>query len=74
MTTGDSVSRTRQRLESPHTEIPRGDGLKLIKATRVIDGLGGPPLERGAILIEGDTIKDVGSEESVVPPEGATVE
>ena len=74
MTMGNSASRTRQRLENPHGEIPRGEGLKLIKATRLIDGLGGPPIERGAILIDGDTIKDVGSEESVVPPEGAQVE
>ncbi len=49
-------------------------GLKLIKAARLIDGKGGPPLERGAILLEGDRIKAVGTEESVVPPEGAQVE
>ena len=29
-------------------------GFKLIRAARLIDGNGGPPLERGAILIEGD--------------------
>ena len=50
------------------------DDLKLIKAARLIDGNGGPPLERGAILIEGDSIKAVGTEEAVVPPEGAQVE
>lgn len=47
--------------------------LKLIKAARLIDGTGGPPLERPAVLIEGDRIKAVGSEEAVVPPEGAGV-
>ena len=46
---------------------------KLIKAARLIDGEGGPPLERAAILLEDDTIKAIGSEESVVPPEGAQV-
>lgn len=49
------------------------DGFKLIKAARLIDGNGGPPLERGAILIEGDKIRAVGTEESVAPPEGAQV-
>ena len=31
-------------------------------------------LERGAVLIQGDIIKAVGSEETVVPPEGAVVQ
>ncbi len=43
----------------------------LIKAARLIDGTGGPPLERGAILIEGDKIKAIGTEEAVAPPEGS---
>ena len=47
---------------------------KLIKAARLIDGTGRPPLERGAILVEGGRIRAVGTEESVVPPEGAEVE
>ena len=52
-----------------------GDGgFKLIKAARIIDGNGGSPIERGAVLIEGDTVRAVGSEETVVAPEGATVE
>ena len=50
------------------------EGFKLIKAVRLIDGNGGPPLERGAILIEGDKIRAVGTEESVAPPEGAQVQ
>ncbi len=48
--------------------------LKLITAARLIDGKGGPPLERGALLIEGDIIRAVGTEESVVPPEAADVQ
>jgi len=51
-----------------------GGGFKLIKAARVIDGNGGPPIERGAVLIEGDKVRAVGSEESVTAPEGAHVE
>ena len=49
-------------------------GLKLIKAARLIDGNGGPPLERGAVLLEDDVISAVGTEESVVAPEGAQVQ
>ncbi|MDA1348991.1 MAG: amidohydrolase family protein [Chloroflexi bacterium] len=47
---------------------------KLITAARLIDGTGSPPLERGAVLVEGDTIRAVGTEETVIPPEGASVE
>ena len=55
--------------------MSRGNAeFKLIKAARVIDGLGGPPIERGAVLIQGDAIRAVGPEEEVVPPEGAHVE
>jgi len=48
-------------------------GFKLLRATRLIDGTGGPPMEQGAILIQGESIRAVGPEESVVPPEGADV-
>ena len=47
---------------------------KLIRAARVIDGTGSPALERGAVLLEGDRIRAVGSEESISAPEGAPVE
>ncbi len=47
---------------------------KLIKASRLIDGTGAPPLERAAVLIEGGRVRAVGTEESVAPPEGAQVE
>jgi len=49
-------------------------GLTLIRVARLIDGNGGPPLERAAIHIQGDRIAAVGTEESVFPPEGAEVE
>ena len=45
-----------------------------LTADRLIDGTGSPTLERGAVLLEGDRIAAVGTEESVVPPEGADVE
>ncbi len=51
-----------------------GTGFKLIRAARIMDGRGGPPLERGALLIEGSAVRAVGPEESVAPPEGARVE
>ena len=50
------------------------DGFKLIKAARLIDGNGGPPAERAAILLEGDRIRAVGTEETVRAPEGAQVQ
>ena len=46
---------------------------KLIKAARLIDGQAGPPLERAAVLIEGDRVRAVGTEEAVAAPEGAAV-
>ena len=46
---------------------------KLLKAARLIDGLGGPVRERAAILLDGDAISQVGTEESVAAPDGAPV-
>lgn len=48
--------------------------LKLILAPRLIDGRGGPPLERAALLLEGSTVRAVGPQAEVRPPDGATVE
>ena len=50
------------------------DGLKLIRAGRVLDCTGGPPIERGAVLIEGSKIRAVGRDSDVAAPEGAEVE
>lgn len=47
---------------------------KLIKAGRLIDGKGGPPIQDGAVLVQGDKIIAVGPVGEVVAPEGATVE
>ena len=46
----------------------------LIKAGCLIDGLGGPCREKMAVLVEGKTVRQIGSEEEVSPPEGAQVE
>ena len=45
----------------------------ILKASRLVDGNGGPVAEQAAILLEGDTIKQVGTNETVQPPEGASV-
>lgn len=50
------------------------EGLRLIRAGRVIDGLGGRPLENGAVLIDGSKIAAVGPSGNIVAPEGARVE
>jgi len=52
----------------------KGDGYKLIRAGLLIDGRGGPPVHRGAVLIQGSTIRDSGPQKDVLPPEGAPVE
>ncbi|MDP6455040.1 MAG: amidohydrolase family protein, partial [SAR202 cluster bacterium] len=49
-------------------------GFKILKAARLIDGSGGPVQEQAAILLEGDTIRQIGTEETVSAPEGANVE
>ena len=49
-------------------------GFKLIKAGRLIDGRGGPPVDEGAVLVQGSKIIAVGPANDVVPPEGAIVE
>ena len=49
-------------------------GFTLIRAARLIDGTGRPPVENGAVLIEGPTILAVGPTDQVAAPEGAPVE
>jgi imidazolonepropionase-like amidohydrolase len=48
--------------------------LTRILAPLLIDGRGGPPLQRAALLLEGSTIRAVGTAEEVRAPDGATVE
>jgi len=47
---------------------------KLIKAGRLIDGMGGPPIQDGAVLVQGNRIIAAGPVGEVVATEGATVE
>lgn len=47
---------------------------KLIKAGLLIDGMGGPPIQDGAVLVQGDKIIAAGPVGEVVAPEGATVD
>ena len=46
----------------------------LVRAGRLIDGLGGPPIERAALLIQDSRIVAVGPERNVSAPEGAPVD
>ena len=45
----------------------------ILKAARLIDGSGGPVAEQAAVLLECETIKRVGTKETVQAPEGASV-
>ena len=53
---------------------PAADESKLIRAGLLIDGLGGPPIERGAVLTSGPKIVAVGPQQDVAAPEGAPVQ
>ena len=56
-------------------QIQRGDDrYTLVTADRLIDGAGAPPVERGAVLIQGNAIVAAGPRDVVVPPEGAPVD
>ena len=45
----------------------------LIKAGLLVDGNGGNNLQKASVLIKNGLIKDVGNQESVLAPEGASV-
>ena len=46
----------------------------ILNAARLIDGTGDPVAEAAAILLEGDTIRQIGTRETVRAPEGASVQ
>ena len=50
------------------------DRYTLITADRVIDSTGGPPIDKGAVLIRGSRIVAVGSAAEVRAPDGAPVD
>src|SRR4051794_35577918 len=47
---------------------------RLLLADRVIDGSGGPPIDRGGVLLSGDQIVRVGAAGDLRAPDGASVE
>ncbi len=49
----------------------RLDSFTLIRAGLLIDGRGGPPLERAAVLVRGSSILAVGPEHEIAAPESA---
>ena len=46
----------------------------LIKAARLIDGTGAPPIERAAVLIQRGVVVGVGPQHAVLPPQDAPVD
>lgn len=51
-----------------------GNSFKLLKAGNLIDGMGGPPVKDGAVLVQGSKIIAVGRAADIVAPEGAQAE
>ncbi|MFC1937923.1 amidohydrolase family protein [Chloroflexota bacterium] len=49
------------------------DQVKVLKGKRLIDGNGGEPIQNAVMVIEGERIKEVGSEVKVSVPAGAEV-
>ena len=49
------------------------DGVLVLSGGTVLDGYGGPPLQDGVIVIEGERITAVGTLDTVVLPPGAEV-
>lgn len=57
------------------SEAARRSALLAIRAGRIIDGTGAPPIERGVLVIEGERIAAVGREADVaLPPEAAVID
>ena len=46
----------------------------IVSAARLVDGTGGPVAEAASILLEGDTIRQIGTRETVRAPDGASVQ
>lgn len=55
------------------TTLAEAAGITALVGGRLIDGFGGTPVDHSVILIEGERIKAVGTEDSLPIPAGATV-
>lgn len=53
--------------------MPDDTQFTILRAARLIDGNGGPAAEQAAVLLENDTIRQIGTHETVHAPEGAAV-
>ena len=53
---------------------PNENRFTLIKAARLIDGTGAPPIERAAVLIQRGVVVGVGPQHAVLPPQDAPVD
>ena len=59
---------------SSYSQEPKGSGVVILKAARVIDGNGGAPFAPGFVVVRDDRISKVGTIEDLgKPEEGATV-
>lgn len=54
--------------------MPVDGDFMLVRAGRLIDARGGPPVDQGAVLVEGTKIARVGPSSEVSAPEGARVQ
>ncbi len=50
----------------------KNERFTILKAARLVDGNGGPVAEQAAILLDGDTIKQIGTRETVQAPDSAS--
>jgi imidazolonepropionase-like amidohydrolase len=58
---------------TPAAAQPKAATVAVIKAARVIDGTGAPPIDAGAVVVTGETITWVGKAADVRAPAGARV-
>ena len=47
--------------------------LTAIKARRIVDGTGRPPIDHGVIIVEGDRVRAAGRAAGIAIPDGAAI-